>query len=574
MAAASMQPPDASRHAARGLFRVVFHGLRVWNSGEIIDVALPPAALNDAIDDGGLFSNLQTPATQGGGSARTALSQQPVLPNGSVCERSIHIDADGLTIAPGLCDPHVHFRDPGQRDKEDMLSGCRAAAAGGFTTVLLMPNTAPAMDGRHVDVASAGSDDADGIQDMRESGHDSVIDYLQHYAQSHGVVLPAKFLLSVCASVGRSGLKASDPQDWMRYLRSEIALDPSDAAMAEHPLVAISDDGSAVTSRTLAEVGANARRFSLPILDHCEHHETGVMNDGVTSRHLGLPGIPAATELAIVARDIEFARQTGTHMHLQHVSTALAFDAIRKAKGEGLPVTCETAPHYLALCDEDVQRFQTLAKMNPPLRSAADRDATIAAVADGTVDMLATDHAPHTMHEKMQGMVKSPNGIIGLETAYGVCHRVLVDSGAIDDERLIELMSVAPARLMGFEAPDIPRLLDTQAATAEDSDNVEAESQGNGSDRGAPERRILDLSGLNRSAVNSSAFDYTILDTRGTWTVKSANFHSKARNTPFEGMKVSGRAQATILDGRIAFSRIPASRLTEVSRLTGEDKLR
>ena len=155
------------------------------------------------------------------------------------------------------------------------------------------------------------------------------------------------------------------------------------------------------------------------------------------------------------ARDIEKARETGVHIHFQHVSTAISFDAIRKAKAEGLPITCETAPHYIALNDEALLKYGTLAKMNPPLRSEADRQATIAAVADGTVDLLATDHAPHTMEEKELGFLDAPNGIIGLECAYGVCHKVLVDGGFISDERLIELMSTGPAELMGHDKTDI-----------------------------------------------------------------------------------------------------------------------
>ncbi|MFT8704210.1 dihydroorotase [Bifidobacterium aquikefiricola] len=525
-----MQSPQDHQHPAHREFRVVFHGLRVWDSGEIIDVALPPAPLDHILDDTGLFADHRS--------------------SGPSDAATIDIDASGLTIAPGLCDPHVHFRDPGQRDKEDMLSGCRSAAAGGFTSVLLMPNTSPAMDGKRIrtgqDHESVSASDAHGRQEVTQAGFDSVIDYVQHYAQSHQVTLPAKYLLSVCASVNRAGVEASDPGDWKGYLRDSVRQLTPGHAMREHPVVAISDDGSAVTSQTLADVGRHARRYSLPILDHCEHHDSGVMNEGQTSRSMGLPGIPASTELKIVARDIEFARSTGIHMHLQHVSTALAFDAIRKAKAEGLPISCETAPHYLALCDEDVKRFGTMAKMNPPLRSAADRDATLAAIADGTVDMLATDHAPHTILEKERSMMESPNGIIGLETAYGVCHRVLVDGGVIDDARLIELMSLAPAKLMGVEAPDVSALLN-------------ACDDGRNSRSG---RRMLDLSKVN----DAHAQDFTMLDTTEAWVVESQDFHSKARNTPFQGMSVSGRAQMTVVDAAIAFNRLPVTRLMQADR--------
>lgn len=513
------KPMHADTHCT-----VVFEALQVWDTGEVIDMVVPAPALAAVMDDTGLMQQAQHHAHAHGHTA-------------------IHIDSRGLTLAPGLCDPHVHFRDPGQRDKEDMLSGCRSAAAGGFTTVLLMPNTAPAMDGKTImqqpDMVNA-ADDAHGVREIRQAGFESVIDYVQHYAQAYHVTLPAKYLLSVCATVGRAGIEATNPDDWNQYLRSS-ANNAMDMARKTHPIVGISDDGSAVSSSTLDTVACHARRYALPILDHCEHHDSGVMNEGTTSAHLGLPGIPASTELNIVLRDIALARRTGTHIHLQHVSTAQAFDAIRAAKDEGIPVTCETAAHYLALCDEDVERFGTMAKMNPPLRSAADRDATVAAVADGTVDMLATDHAPHTMPEKNQGMMKSPNGIIGLETAYGVCHKILVDGGIIDDKRLIELMAIAPAKLMGVQSPGISQLLD-RCSTAI---------------IGNKQRRTLDLSGVE----DPECLDFTILDTRCAWTIESARFHSKARNTPFEAMHVTGRAQATILASRIAFNRIHTDRL-------------
>lgn len=219
----------------------------------------------------------------------------------------------------------------------------------------------------------------------------------------------------------------------------------------------------------------NVKASDLYLIEHCEHHDTGAVNEGPVSRELGVPGIPEDTELKIVARDIEAARRTGVHVHFQHVSTAISFEAIRRAKAEGLPITCETAPHYLALSDEALLKYGTLAKMNPPLRSEADRKATIAAIADGTVDLLATDHAPHTLAEKELGFLEAPNGIIGLECAYGVCHKVLVDGGFISDERLIELMSVGPAELMGHVPTDVAALVEDYAEpapTGDDPDGV------------------------------------------------------------------------------------------------------
>lgn len=433
------------------------------------------------------------------------------------------IDADGMTLAPGLADPHVHFRDPGQTHKETMVSGCAAAASGGYTHVLIMPNTVPAMDGEPL---QAPLPEAGGAE-CRD-----VIDYLQRYEAIHGVTLPVNYDLCVAASKDRAGGEASDPACWEDRLRGgEFG--------GDHPVTAISDDGSAVPAAILDQVLANAKSTGLYLIEHCEHHDTGAVNDGPVSRQLGVPGIPEDTELAIVARDIEAARRTGAHIHFQHVSTAISFEAIRAAKAEGLPITCETAPHYLALSDEALLEVGTLAKMNPPLRSEADRQATIEAIADGTVDLLATDHAPHTMDEKELGFLAAPNGIIGLECAYGVCHRTLVDGGHISETRLIELMSVEPMRLMGHEPSDVTALLDATSDAAREPGC----------------KRVLDLGALESAGVEKSAANLAVLDTAREWTVDPDRFHSKARNTPFAGWKVTGLPMATILNGRLAFDR-------------------
>jgi dihydroorotase len=541
---------------------LTLRNVRIWDTGERIDLRVPSAG-----------STVGTGVTSG------------------------DIDATGLTLAPGFADPHVHFRDPGQLEKETMVSGCRAAAAGGYTHVLVMPNTIPAMDGRPLDGSEPGA------SAVLESGSTNVIEYLRDYERLHSLTLPVHYDLSVCASSGREGLVASDPHDWARYVvnvsdwersatassagfstGSVVAAPTADNAASSsasnegiagsnsntreksgrsilntpisytvtcndtnsygaarsgntddsHPIVAITDDGSAVSGAILDAVLANAKATGLPLIEHCEHHDSGIVNDGAISRKLGVPGIPAETELVIVERDIEAARRTGVHIHFQHVSTAAAFDAIREAKAERLPITCETAPHYLALCDEDILRFGTLAKMNPPLRSSADRAATIAAIADGTVDMLATDHAPHTVEEKNTGLESAPNGITGLETAYGVCHTVLVDGGHISEQRLITLMSVNPMRLLNGTATDITTLLD-KCVDERDS---------------AGTRRTLDLTTLH----NANEANLVVLDTSTPWTVDPERLASKARNTPFGGWKVTGHALATILDGRLVFS--------------------
>ena len=466
---------------------LTLHDIKVWNTGEVIDLIVP----SDADET---------------------------------------VDASAMTIAPGFEDPHVHFRDPGQTYKESMVSGCAAAASGGYTNVLIMPNTVPAMDGVKVTAGEPGA------SEVLDAGFDTVIDYLQHYEQAHDVTLPVRYDLCVCASKGRAGKEATDVADWIGYL-PEHDDDNKDAYQLCHPVTAISDDGSAVTPEILDQVFDNVKKSGLYLIEHCEHHDTGAVNEGPVSRELGVPGIPEDTELKIVERDIEMARKTGVHVHFQHVSTAISFDAIRKAKAEGLPITCETAPHYVALCDEALLKYGTLAKMNPPLRSEEDRKATIAAVADGTVDLLATDHAPHTMEEKDLGFLDAPNGIIGLECAYGVCHKILVDGGLISDERLIELMSTAPAELMGHSKADVTALLDEYADAVPGDDDT---------------KRVLDL--VKVPAEDRA--DLVVLNTDEAWTVNPERFHSSARNTPFGGWQVTGRPLATIIGSKLVFSRI------------------
>ncbi|WEV47561.1 dihydroorotase [Bifidobacterium sp. ESL0690] len=490
---------------------LTIHDIAVWDTGERIDLVVPET------DEQCLLAE----------------------PGAAV---SGDIDGSSLIVAPGLADPHVHFRDPGQLDKETMVSGSQAAAAGGYTRVLIMPNTLPAADGRDINVQDA----VDGGKELKEVGVYNTLDYLQRYEQLHDVKLPVRYDVSVCASLGRAGKLPTQPADYERFMDSagQSARSDNTGAKAswslknpvgEHPLRAITDDGSAITNEILDAVLANSKATGLPVLEHCEHHDFGAINDGAVSRKLGLAGIPAETELAIVNRDIEAARRTGAHIHFQHVSTAGAFDAVRKAKAEGLPITCETAPHYLALCDEDILKYGAMAKMNPPLRSEEDRRATVAAIADGTVDMIATDHAPHTAAEKAAGLADAPNGIIGLECAYGVCRKVLVEGGAISDERLIELMALAPERLMGHTPTDVAMLLNTSSKCAT--------------------KRTLDLSKVE----HPENVDLTLIDTQHKWAVDSSRFHSKGRNTPFDGWELTGRPMATIIGSKLVFSRLPDS---------------
>ena len=482
---------------------ITLHDVKVWDTGEVIDLVIPGTAADLLTDAGRPFP----PAAA------------------QVADGDVHIDATGLTVAPGLADPHVHFRDPGQTAKETMVSGCAAAASGGYTNVLIMPNTVPAMDGEKVVAGQPGADE------VLAAGHDNVIDFLQRYEADHGVTLPVAYDLCVCASKDRAGKEPTELADIAWYMPGRHTGE-KDAAQLAHPVTAVSDDGSAVPDAILDEVLTRIKEAGLYLIEHCEHHDTGFINEGPVSRQLGLPGIPEDTELRIVARDIEAARRTGAHVHFQHVSTAGSFEAIRKAKAEGLPITCETAPHYIALTDEAILEYGPLAKMNPPLRSAADRQAVHAAIADGTVDLIATDHAPHTMEEKNAGLEAAPNGIIGLECAYGVCHKVLVDGGIISEQRLIELMATAPMHLMGHTPTDVAGLLNTSSACAT--------------------KRTLDLGAVE----HPESVNLVILDTDRSWTVEPERFHSKARNTPFGGWQVTGMPLATVIASKLVFSRL------------------
>ena len=449
---------------------LTLHDIRVWDTGERIDLVIP-------------------------GTDSRRFFDEP----GAVCDGDV--DASAFTVAPGFADPHVHFRDPGQTYKESMRSGCAAAASGGYTRVLIMPNTLPAMDGKPVRAGAPGADDV-----LAAQARDT-IDYLQHYDATHDCALPARYDLCVCASVDRAGAQATDPQDWKAHLPG-VADEDKDPYQRAHPVTAISDDGAAVPDAILDQVLANAKATGLYLIEHCEHHDSGIINEGPVSHKLGVPGIPEDTELRIVTRDIEAARRTGVHIHFQHVSTAGSFEAILT--------------------------YGVMAKMNPPLRSEADRRATVAAIADGTVDLIATDHAPHAQSEKDAGLQEAPNGIIGLECAYGVCHRVLVDGGFISEQRLTELMSAAPEHLMGHAPTDIAGLLNTSARCAT--------------------KRTLDLAAVE----HPETVDLVILDTSRHWTVDKNRFHSKARNTPFDGWQVTGLPVATIIGSKLVFSRIGA----------------
>jgi dihydroorotase len=428
--------------------------LRISN-GRVLDPASGADAQLDVLIDGEKIAAVG-PAAE--------ISQKSAQRGGEIET----LDARGLIVAPGFIDLHCHLREPGGEASETIETGTRAAARGGFTAVCPMPNTRPVNDNASVTRS-----------------------ILERAAASASVrVWP----IGAC-SIGSKGESLA-----------EIA------AMKKSGIVAVSDDGKPVaTAKLMRQVMDYCNSLDLPVIDHCEDASLAagaVMREGVTSVRLGLRGMPAAAESICVGRDVQVAALTGARFHVAHLSAKSSLDLVRGAKQRGLRVTCEVTPHHFTLTDEDVQ-YDSHFKMNPPLASREDRDALLAGLADGAVDAIGTDHAPHEPASKAVEFDKAPFGITGFETALALALGELYHTGRVKLMRLVELFTSGPARVLGIE----------------------------------------------RKLAASQPADLTIFSTDHAWTFRAADSASKSRNTPFDGRQFKGAPMATIVAGKIVFKR-------------------
>ena len=378
------------------------------------------------------------------------------------------IDASGAIVSPGLVDIHVHLREPGQEEKETIETGTAAAARGGFTTVACMPNTSPPLDDR------------------------PHIEYVVRRAREHG---QARVLPIAAVTKGQMGEALTEIED-----------------LVEAGAVAFTDDGKPVRNAEIMRRALELTRpLGVPVIQHAEDPDlkgSGVMHEGWVSTRLGLKGIPDAAESVMVARDALLAELTGGRVHVAHISAARTVDIIRRAKARGIQITGETTPHHLILTDEAVDGYDTNTKMNPPLRSSRDREALIEGVVDGTIDCLATDHAPHTDIEKDNDFDAAPFGIVGLETALGIYLKALVEPKHLTLSDLLLRMTRKPLEVLGRSGGTLEAGFDA---------------------------------------------DVTVFDPAQRWTVRASEFASKSRNTPFDGWNLSGRILLTVVGGRVTY---------------------
>lgn len=432
-------------------------------------------------------------------------------------------ELNSVYIFPGFADVHVHLREPGFSYKEDIATGSRAAAAGGYTDVCAMPNLNPVPDCR------------EHLEEELEAIRQKAVVRVHPYGS---------------LSVSENGLEIAD-LDAMAC--GEVV---TDKVGADTSVVAFSDDGKGLASDDIMrDAMLKSKALGRLIAAHCEDMTViggAHVHDGVMAKKLGIRGITSESEWKMIARDIELAKETGCPYHVCHVSTEKSVDIIRKAKAEGVDITCETGPHYLLLCEDDIAReYDRLIgagmtsdeaqkrlgrfKMNPPLRSQSDRDALVAGFMDGTIDMLATDHAPHALEEKQKGILGGPMGVAGLECAFPVMYTGLVRTGQMSLEQLVRKMTDVPRERFG--------LVRTGDAPGRNGDAPECACAGSNGD--APE-----CAGFLR--VGQKA-DLCVYDLDAEYKIDPETFATKGRFTPFEGMKVRGRCLMTLCDGRSVY---------------------
>lgn len=422
--------------------RLLLHG------GRIVDPAQNLDKIADLLIEDGKIAGILEPNT-------------PIAD----CERK---DVTGKVVVPGLIDIHVHLREPGFEYKEDIESGTRAAAAGGFTRVCCMPNTNPAIDTAAV----------------------------------------VRFILERTEQVGAARVHPIGAAT--RDMQGDAITEMADLKAAG--AIAISDDAFPLQSaETVRRVMEYCAMLNLPLLTHNEDKaltHKGAMNEGYTATMLGIPGIPRVAEDIAVARNILLAQLTGCHLHLLHISTAGTVELLRRAKADGINVTGEACPHHWVLTDEACMKYRTDAKMNPPLRTQADCEAVMQGLADGTIDCIVTDHAPHAEYEKEVEFDSAPFGILGLETSFPLTYTTLVKTGVLDFATAIAKMTHIPAQTIGLPP------------------------------------------GTGTLEIGAEA-DVAVLDLEAEWTIDRESVQSKSKNTPFHGMKVQGRAVFTVVGGRV-----------------------